>query len=617
MTATVVGFLLSSRISFHKFTHVVNIRDIIQWCAIICLLCIAAPLLLLLLVYRYLVYCFLKVKSPSFISLMEGPDAVWNMNGTSEPLINTLIEVESSHGAENLLEDVREAILKTVLFNPKLLWQRRYSSFGFSYWETCTDLRGLRNQVRWMPCPKKGKDYITPPELQSLISDITSQGLSNEKSCWEILICQQNLISGRKNIKKTFPILLRIHHSLGDGVSLLTILLKNISSFPPRNHQTSPIPSLDEICAGDVVKRIEEKNASQNHQKSSSMIKARNCRRNERCIVELFVAEGKISFQRKDVCCNRPKKSLADYASETATLMSSSLKMGSDFLKQSHVLMHSLNTLRNTCGRSLLDTSELSGKKIVTWYSDSSLGSLFTSVKSIKLKNQGTRFTDVLLSAMSSSLEKHLKRKGEHVPKYITAVLPMYTSSDCNAAHQSISDEYKERIGLSPERKISDSEFSEQKLKNSFSIGVLNLPLNLQGKVPRLKQVTENMRLLYKSGQFVFNQLLLKWIAKLCPLPLLDSIFSCSTHNTIVMSNLIGPQHDLLFAGYPMKNICFWVPHMGNTGISLSLLSYCNRLQMGLMIDRSIINSVDEVQYILHDIVGEVQHEMDKITSNE
>ncbi|GLG98276.1 Uncharacterized protein GBIM_04860 [Gryllus bimaculatus] len=74
----------------------------------------------------------------------------------------------------------------------------------------------------------------------------------------------------------------------------------------------------------------------------------------------------------------------------------------------------------------------------------------------------------------------------------------------------------------------------------------------------------------------------------------------------MVVSNLVGPTEILFLAGYRLKNIYFWVPQRNNTAISVSMLSYCNRLQLGIMIDKTVMNTSEEVQCLLHEVITEV-----------
>lgn len=49
-----------------------------------------------------------------------------------------------------------------------------------------------------------------------------------------------------------------------------------------------------------------------------------------------------------------------------------------------------------------------------------------------------------------------------------------------------------------------------------------------------------------------------------------------STHSTMVMSNIIGPEKVTICDGLSVNDIAFWIPHRGLTGNYLSLKA-CER----------------------------------------
>jgi hypothetical protein len=55
------------------------------------------------------------------------------------------------------------------------------------------------------------------------------------------------------------------------------------------------------------------------------------------------------------------------------------------------------------------------------------------------------------------------------------------------------------------------------------------------------------------------------------------------------MTNVPGPQKPRWFAGSQLKQQMFWVPQSGNIGMGVSILSYDDKVQFGLMTDSSRI----------------------------
>ena len=62
-----------------------------------------------------------------------------------------------------------------------------------------------------------------------------------------------------------------------------------------------------------------------------------------------------------------------------------------------------------------------------------------------------------------------------------------------------------------------------------------------------------------------------------------------------VMTNVPGPQKPLWFAGSQLKQQMFWVPQSGNIGMGVSILSYDNKVQFGLITDRGRVPDPERI----------------------
>lgn len=102
------------------------------------------------------------------------------------------------------------------------------------------------------------------------------------------------------------------------------------------------------------------------------------------------------------------------------------------------------------------------------------------------------------------------------------------------------------------------------------------------------------------------NYWVISFLTCLLPENILASIIE-SVHSTIAVSNLPGPQHTTNINGYEIENITFWVPNRGSTGIGLSILSYGNKLQFGLIADRAAISKLEDARDILENMVDEIK----------
>ncbi|HNL42124.1 MAG TPA: WSD1 family O-acyltransferase, partial [Ottowia sp.] len=75
---------------------------------------------------------------------------------------------------------------------------------------------------------------------------------------------------------------------------------------------------------------------------------------------------------------------------------------------------------------------------------------------------------------------------------------------------------------------------------------------------------------------------------------------------TAVMTNVPGAQQPLYFAGARLRQPFFWVPQSGNIGMGVSILSYANQVQFGLITDRRLVPDPER-------IVSRFAEEFDKL----
>ena len=62
-----------------------------------------------------------------------------------------------------------------------------------------------------------------------------------------------------------------------------------------------------------------------------------------------------------------------------------------------------------------------------------------------------------------------------------------------------------------------------------------------------------------------------------------------SDKGTAVMTNVPGPQQPLYLAGAKLSQQMVWVPQSGNVGMGVSILSYNDGVQFGLMTDKKFV----------------------------
>jgi hypothetical protein len=122
--------------------------------------------------------------------------------------------------------------------HPKMFY-RRLNDMGFYFWSRGEDCN-IEEYIRYMDYIPQNFSFtednlsVTEETLRAQIAKYCNLPLPhNHQSSWEILVGKQPMREekvprGAKRIFR-YPVLFRCHHSLGDGVALLRLLLETIA----------------------------------------------------------------------------------------------------------------------------------------------------------------------------------------------------------------------------------------------------------------------------------------------------------------------------------------------------------------------------------------------------
>lgn len=139
---------------------------------------------------------------------------------------------------------------------PKLTCHRRLSCLGYFHWVK-QDSINISDHIRWMDIEDQGDKTITEAALKNFVSSFMNSPLpSNHAAGWEILVGRypikpsSDLYDAMENggwITKScagvrYPVLFRIHHSIGDGVALVNLLLDSLAD--PCTRSSTPVYNL-------------------------------------------------------------------------------------------------------------------------------------------------------------------------------------------------------------------------------------------------------------------------------------------------------------------------------------------------------------------------------------
>jgi WS/DGAT/MGAT family acyltransferase len=208
---------------------------------------------------------------------------------------------------------------------------------------------------------------------------------------------------------------------------------------------------------------------------------------------------------------------------------------------------------------------KLGVNKCVAWSDSSSLPEIRQVSKIFQCS-----INDVVLSAVAGALGAYMRERGEMVEGIeIRAAVP---------------------VNLRPEGDTRD-------LGNEFGLVLSTLPIGIENPVARLYKVKQYMRELRDSYQALVTFGIMG-VLGYGPNSLEQfALDILSKKATTVMSNVPGPQKALYMTGAKLKEVMFWVPQTGNVSMGISIISYNDRLQFGVITDERL---VDDPQTIVN-----------------
>ncbi|XP_068232596.1 probable diacyglycerol O-acyltransferase tgs1 [Palaemon carinicauda] len=217
---------------------------------------------------------------------------------------------------------------------------------------------------------------------------------------------------------------------------------------------------------------------------------------------------------------------------------------------------------------------QLSGKKVMAC----SRGIPLAVLKSVKLA-AGTTVNDVLMSCLSASLSKHFSRRAEVIDQ-ITAVVPV-SFHDLNAPLV---------------------------VSNQFSCATVKLPVSQEhSPEERLKVTKSLLDGMKRDPTLLAVYKMMRAVSEVLPAPVAELLLA-GGGISLAASNVPGPQQEISVWGDKVEDLLFWVPNRAPVGVGFSFVSYMGFVNIGLNVDATIVNSVEEAQQLLDGIEAEAYH---------
>ncbi|XP_011700885.1 PREDICTED: uncharacterized protein LOC105457747 [Wasmannia auropunctata] len=218
---------------------------------------LVAPLIMIaiiiLYIYRRLVEFALRIQlRDKFAGLLEGMDCIWAIEDAVSPcIINTLMILEKApqDSNANFLESLRILMNERIVSKAagttfEKMFYLRSQKFGYYFWER-SETVNLKDRIRWLECVNANCDgsceNICSESFRKTLESVCTKPLPNDgRAAWEILVgrrCPRSRSHEKDYLcpdesfntdTRKIPVLIRIHHSLGDGVALLGLWFKAI-----------------------------------------------------------------------------------------------------------------------------------------------------------------------------------------------------------------------------------------------------------------------------------------------------------------------------------------------------------------------------------------------------
>jgi diacylglycerol O-acyltransferase len=180
---------------------------------------------------------------------------------------------------------------------------------------------------------------------------------------------------------------------------------------------------------------------------------------------------------------------------------------------------------------------------------------------------------DVLLTAVSGALRRYMQQRGDQAEGVdIRAVVP---------------------VNLRPPSEL-------EQMGNRFGLVILSLPVGVAGQAGRLVALKERMNAIKDSPEALVSFGILNAIG-MTPAEIESQVIALlGTKATAVMTNVPGPRHPIYLVGQPVRNLMFWVPHPGNLGMGVSILSYAGQVTIGVTTDVGLVPDPETIVEAFH-----------------
>ncbi len=448
------------------------------------------------------------------VEIMSSIDNFWlHMDHPTNLMVITgFLQFDEPLDFNQLIDTFKNRLLCYERFKKRVV--RPMSGVGNAIWELDPKF-DIRSHLHRIALPAPG-DKET---LQELISDLTATPLDPTKPLWQAHYIEN--FEGDGSV-----LFIRIHHCIGDGISLIRVLLSMADLEP------NAIWS-DSVC--ELKGEKEDVGFFPPFEKAFKRIN--RAKKNAFKIKDFLSKEIETSIAHPSHIIDRAKL-VSKYAIDATAVISKIMLLPAD---KKTVFKGELGIRKSVAFSEPLPVPEIK-----------TIGKYFHST-----------INDILVSMVTGALRRYLQQSNNLVGDLdIRVAMP---------------------INIRP----LDSEIQ---LGNQFSLILVSLPVHIDDPVLRIREVQRRIADLKGAPDAAVAYALLNALgvssAKLAKTA--ATMFANKT--TGVMSNVPGPQQPLYFANKEIKNIMFWVPRIGGLGLGISIISYNGKVSLGIATDTGLVH---------------------------
>ncbi len=384
----------------------------------------------------------------------------------------------------------------------------------------------MRSHVHRLVLPAPGDDAA----LQDLMGDLMSAQMDRNKPLWHAYLVE--------GYGSGCAIVMRMHHCIADGIALARVMLM-----------------LTDEQAGTAI--------VDGHGHRATPVDA---------VVRPLVAATRVAQTATRVLMHEGMESLvhprhlADLAAEAAGDTRTLVKLLAAPPEAKSALKGDLGVARR-----------------VAWTERISL----QRVKDLAHAHDAT-VNDVLMSALTGALHRHLDEHGSHADQ-IHAMVP---------------------FNLRPLDEPLDTD-----LGNRFGLILLALPTGVDDPLERLHEVQRRMGEIKRSheGQIAYGILSVIGLTPAAVESRLIGMFSAKA--TLVCTNVPGPRKAVTIDGVPVRDVLVWAPTSGSVGLGVSIFSYRGHIVTGFMTAETVVKEPADLATAFEEEIGVLEGATEPLAS--